>query len=90
MTRTPETQAPSSLVEELRSELYSGLLRLADARAALGLSKHIFDQLVKQGELRVVRIGAYKYISTVSLKAYIAKVHAAANGAVDNPDQDRA
>jgi len=74
VTNPPSSAQSADLVEELREELYSGLLTFEQARTALRVSKYTLAKMLKAGELTTVKIGPRLFISKGALTAYIKTV----------------
>jgi len=71
VTNDPSSAQPGDLVEKLGDKLYSGVLTLEQARTALRVSKYTLAKMIKNGELKVIKIGPKYYIGEGTLNAYI-------------------
>lgn len=67
-----------SIVEQLRREFYAGLLTLDESAEALGIGRKALAKLIKDGQLRTVRVGLTVYIGEGTLRSYIAAAHGTA------------
>jgi excisionase family DNA binding protein len=82
VSNTQSSTQSTGLIEELREELYSGLLTFDQARTALGVSKYTLAKMLKAGDLTTVKIGPRVFISKGVLTAYIKAVQENAGNGV--------